>query len=69
VTCTDSGGPLDFVVDGKTGRVTDPTPASLAPALAELAADSALAERLGEAGRAAVATLSWAAVARRLVIV
>ena len=26
VTCSDAGGPLDFVRDGDTGRVAEPTP-------------------------------------------
>jgi glycosyltransferase involved in cell wall biosynthesis len=69
VTCTDSGGPLDFVVDGRTGFVREPTPGTLAPALAGIAQDAALAERMGQAARAAAAPLSWPAVAKRLVIV
>jgi glycosyltransferase involved in cell wall biosynthesis len=69
ITCTDSGGPLDLVDARQTGLITEPTPQALAPALAELFADQALAERLGTAARARVAPLSWEAVARRLVIV
>ena len=39
VTCRDSGGPLDLVVDGETGLVCDPVPASLAAAFARLLED------------------------------
>ncbi|MDO1585593.1 glycosyltransferase family 4 protein [Rhizobium oryzicola] len=52
VTCRDSGGPLEFVVDGETGYVTDPDPEAIAAALEKLAADPALTERLGRNGRA-----------------
>jgi len=51
VTCTDSGGPLELVEDGATGRVVDPEPEALAAAIDELAGDRAEAQRLGEAGR------------------
>ncbi|MEZ5318607.1 MAG: glycosyltransferase [Vicinamibacterales bacterium] len=69
VTCADSGGPLDFVVPAETGWVTEPAPAALATALAGAMADAAGAERMGRAARARVAPMSWADVARRLVIV
>ena len=58
ITCIDSGGPLEFVRDGVTGRVTAPDPASLAAAMAELSADEALAERLGGEAHRAVAHLT-----------
>jgi glycosyltransferase involved in cell wall biosynthesis len=59
VTTTDAGGVLEFVESGVTGLVTDPTPAALAPALATLAADPALAARLGTAGAARVRDITW----------
>ena len=39
VTCTDSGGPLEFVVDGENGRVVPPEADALGAAAAELLAD------------------------------
>ncbi len=69
VTCTDSGGPAELVRDGVNGFVTDPTPASLAAALARLAADEALACRQGEAGLQAVSSMTWSGVVERLVVV
>lgn len=51
VTCTDSGGPLEFVRDGETGIVCAPTPESLAEAFDRLWADPGLAARLGRAAR------------------
>jgi glycosyltransferase involved in cell wall biosynthesis len=69
VTCTDSGGPAEFVRDGGTGLVCDPTPASMAIALALLVDDRRFAERLGRAAATVAASLSWDAVVRQLVIV
>ena len=69
VTCTDSGGPLEFVRDGVEGFVTPPTPEALAPALAALVGDQALAERMGEAGFAAAQALTWPRVVERVVMV
>lgn len=69
VTCRDSGGPAELVRDGVTGSVCDPTPPAVASALARLAADAALAERLGGAASAEAARLTWRAAVERLVIV
>jgi len=65
----DSGGPLDFVRHEETGLVTDPVPEALAGAMAALADDAALAERLGQRGRATVSGLTWANTLARLLIV
>jgi glycosyltransferase involved in cell wall biosynthesis len=68
ITCVDSGGPSEIVRDGDTGLVCDPTPASIAAAIARVMDDRALAERLGDAAAARVATLTWPAAVKRLVI-
>ena len=39
ITCTDSGGPLEFIRDGVSGYVTAPEPAALAEAMAKLQED------------------------------
>jgi glycosyltransferase involved in cell wall biosynthesis len=61
VTASDSGGPLDFVRDGVTGAVCDPTPAALAAAFDLLWDDRTRTRALGEAGRQRYADLglSW----------
>jgi glycosyltransferase involved in cell wall biosynthesis len=51
ITCADSGGPLEFVVDGQTGLVADATPQSIASAMDSLWADRRRAELMGDAGR------------------
>lgn len=51
ITCADSGGPLEFVVQGQTGLVAGATPESLAAAMDALWADRRRAATMGEAGR------------------
>ena len=69
VTCSDSGGPAELVVDGVNGRVLAPRPDILAPALHELMDSPAIARRLGEAGHDLAATMTWEAAVKRLVLV
>lgn len=49
VVCRDGGGLTAAVEDGVNGFVVDPEPAAIAAAVARLAADPALARRMGEA--------------------
>jgi len=67
VTAADSGGVLEWVVDGVTGLVTDGSPAAIGAALDRLAGDRELATRLGAAGRERVRGLSWDHVVATLV--
>jgi glycosyltransferase involved in cell wall biosynthesis len=48
ITCSDSGGPLEFVVAGETGLVSEPDPRGLAAAIDELAGDRDRARAMGE---------------------
>jgi glycosyltransferase involved in cell wall biosynthesis len=68
LTCTDSGGPLEFVLNRQTGLVTQPTPEALAAAMDELWADRLRAKELGQAGRQRYSELniSWSNVVDRL---
>ena len=59
ITTSDAGGVLEFVEDGVTGLVTPPDPARVAESLAQVAADPAACARMGEAGRARVAGITW----------
>jgi glycosyltransferase involved in cell wall biosynthesis len=52
ITCTDSGGPLEFVTHGDNGLVVEPDPAALARAIDRLASDPAAAARMGRSGLA-----------------
>lgn len=68
ITLTDSGGPLEFVVDGETGLVADPDPASLAEGLDALWQNPKQGAVWGEAGRERLETLglSWKNVVESL---
>ncbi len=61
ITCTDSGGPLEFVEHGRNGLVCEPDPAALADAMDTLWADRAQARALGGEGLACYRSLdlSW----------
>lgn len=68
ITCTDSGGPLEFVQDGATGRVVAPEPAAVAAAIDELHQQRHQAAQLGQQGRDHYHSLaiSWENVVSRL---
>ena len=66
VTCTDSGGPLEFVLDGETGRVTPPVGSAVGAAATELLAAPAVAHAMGERGFESIRGLTWEAVVSAL---
>jgi glycosyltransferase involved in cell wall biosynthesis len=68
ITCKDSGGTLEFVLDRITGLVAEPTAERLAVAMDALWDDRAMAQRLGLAGRDRYASLgiSWSNVVQQL---
>jgi glycosyltransferase involved in cell wall biosynthesis len=67
VTCTDSGGPNEFVVDGVNGHVCEPEPGAIAEAINRLRADRPRAAALGDAGRDVAARITWDDVIDKLV--
>jgi glycosyltransferase involved in cell wall biosynthesis len=69
VTCTDSGGTLEFVRQRKTGLIARPTAKALAAAFDEIWTERERAREWGEAGRALYESLgiSWSNVVERLV--
>jgi len=66
VTCSDSGGPLEFVEDGVTGCVVAPSGAAVGAAAAALLRDPGRARRLGDAGFERVRGITWEAAIRAL---
>jgi glycosyltransferase involved in cell wall biosynthesis len=68
ITCRDSGGPLEFVLDQQTGLIAESTPESLAAAFDSVWENRIEAEAWGHAGRARYESLnlSWAKVVRKL---
>ena len=59
VTCTDSGGPLEFVVEGENGRVVAPGADALAEATGALLADAQKSRKFGESGFERVRGIRW----------
>ncbi len=66
VTCTDSGGPLEFVIDGENGRVVAPDAAALAEATGALLADPETSREFGERGFERVREIRWENAVRAL---
>jgi glycosyltransferase involved in cell wall biosynthesis len=59
ITCTDSGGPNEFVRDGINGFVCEPAPDALASAFSRLATDKSKAAALGDAGHDVARRITW----------
>lgn len=70
ITCTDSGGPLEFVQDQKTGLITEPTPKALTVAMDQLWENRRWAKALGKAGRDYYEDLdiTWSKVIKKLLV-
>ncbi len=67
ITARDSGGTLEFVVNGENGFVCEPEAGAVAEAFAAVAADPGRAAALGEAGRARACQVTWDGVIDALV--
>lgn len=68
LTCSDSGGPLEFVLDGETGWVAAPEPQALAEVLDAAWATRERCRSMGQAGRSRIDALglSWQRVVEAL---
>jgi glycosyltransferase involved in cell wall biosynthesis len=66
VTCADSGGPLEFVIDGENGRVVAPEADALGAAAADLLANPEKSREFGERGLERVRGISWDRAVRAL---
>jgi glycosyltransferase involved in cell wall biosynthesis len=68
LTCRDSGGPAELVRDGENGYVTDAAPEAVARAMRAVMTDRSLALRLGEAGAADAAKMTWPDAVQKLLL-
>jgi glycosyltransferase involved in cell wall biosynthesis len=66
ITMTDSGGPLDVVLDGRTGIVVEPEAGAVARAAAWLREHRDEAARYGLAGREVAGEVTWDRAIERL---
>lgn len=66
ITHSDSGGPLEFVIDAENGFITEPSATAIVQALKGI--DAQRAEQLGQAGHRAIAALNlnWDHIIGRL---
>ena len=67
ITCSDSGGPTEFVVDGSNGFICEPTPEALASAINQLAQKRPRTAAMGEAGREVAVRITWDGVVDKLI--
>lgn len=68
ITCTDSGGPNEFVADGVNGFVCEPRADALGGAMSRLADNRARAASMGDAGHDLARTITWDGVIEKLVV-
>lgn len=68
ITAKDSGGPLEFVVDGENGYVCDPESESIAAAMDKLGQDQAGSISMGQKGKNKIQemNISWDHVVKEL---
>ncbi|MBP5492307.1 MAG: glycosyltransferase family 4 protein [Clostridiales bacterium] len=68
ITCRDSGGPLEFLLDNKTGKVCEPDPKDIAEAIDAIAGSSEQAKEMGTMGRKHLdeMEISWKKVVEEL---
>jgi glycosyltransferase involved in cell wall biosynthesis len=68
VVASDVGGVPEIVLDGETGRLVPPDdPAALSQAIAMLAVNGELRERMGRSGRSRAKNFDWSGVANQYV--
>ncbi len=68
VTTDDSGGPAELVADGERGYVVEAKPEKIAERLDELAANSPLAETMGQKAHEFITGITWDKSVEKLVI-
>ncbi len=68
ITARDSGGPAELVRDGETGFIVEPEPRAVALRLDALAADKAMAERMGGAACDFVSRMTWERTVEKLLL-
>lgn len=70
ITCTDSGGPLEFVHNNATGLIVEPNPQFLAKAMDEIWENRSWAQALGKAARDYYSSLNitWSQVVEKLLL-
>jgi glycosyltransferase involved in cell wall biosynthesis len=68
ITCHDSGGPTELVVDGRHGLICAPEPRELAAAMRRLIDDDGAAQRMGTEAKRVADGMSWPRAVQELLI-
>ncbi|SDI94361.1 Glycosyltransferase involved in cell wall bisynthesis [Frankineae bacterium MT45] len=66
ITCRDSGGVTELVLDKVNGRIVEPDPQALAQAMSELAASPGIAAMMGSNAGVRAAEVTWSRVVETL---
>jgi glycosyltransferase involved in cell wall biosynthesis len=68
ITCSDSGGPLEFINNGENGYVVDPEPEAIAEAMDKLFIEKSETRKMGQSGRIKYdeMRISWKSVVEAL---
>lgn len=68
ITCTDSGGPLEFIEDGKNGFAVQPDAQAIAERIDELAMSASLGQEMGRCSKKRLEqkNITWENVVREL---
>lgn len=69
ITCEDSGGPTEFVIDGKTGFIAKADPLNIAQKIGMIADDEEKAKEMGYAAYESVKDITWENTIKKLIIV
>lgn len=69
ITCTDSGGPTEFIKNGKTGFKVEPSPKKIAEKIDFLASNKKKAKKMGETAYQSVNHINWDNTIKKLVII
>jgi glycosyltransferase involved in cell wall biosynthesis len=66
ITTDDAGGPLEFVTQGVTGWIAEPSPANLARCIGDAIGNPGMLETMGNAARNTVANITWQNTVKQL---
>ena len=66
ITCIDSGGPNEFILDGQNGFAVPPEPEAIAEKMDYLAQDKELCRTLGVKGKESVRHITWERTVNKL---
>jgi glycosyltransferase involved in cell wall biosynthesis len=69
ITCEDSGGPTEFVIDGKTGFIAKADPLDIAQKIDIIADEEEKAKEMGYAAYESVKDITWENTIKKLIIV